>query len=87
MEEVISYLNSLQHNKKRMYIMLDDLIDIFKCSITNDYVVKDIRTISLKKNIHDFIIRGKIIIDSNYIKKEHIEISIYQLRYVYIVDY
>jgi hypothetical protein len=87
MEEIIKYLNSLQHNKKRMYIMLDDLTDIFKCSITNDYVYKDIRTISLKKNIHDFMIKGKIIIDNNYNKKEYIEINIYELRYVYIVDY
>ncbi len=87
MEKIIKYFNSLQHNKKRMYIMLDDLVDIFNCSIVNDCVIKDVRTISLKNDSHDFIINGRIIVDNNYNKKEHIEINIFKLKYVYIVDY
>ena len=87
MDFIIKYLDNLKENNKKTFEILDDLIEKYGCNITKDIVEKDIRTIYLNKNDNNFIIKTKIIIDNNNIKKEIFEIKIYSYYFNFILDY
>lgn len=81
------YFNTLHNDNKKMYEILDDLINIYGCFITNDFLEKDIRTIYIKRLQNNFTIKSKIILNDNYCKKNYIEIHLSSFKFSFITDY
>jgi len=77
MEILNEYLINIYEKKKyRTCTIVDKLLNIFNYTIESDNFENDIRTITLKNHVHNIIIiTSTIILDSNYEKKEYIEIQ------------
>jgi hypothetical protein len=77
METLKEYLVNVYEKKKyRTCTIADKLLNIYNYKIESDIFENDIRTMTLKNNNYNIItIRSTIILDSNYEKKEYIEIQ------------
>ncbi len=90
MNILINYFNKLYNLKdinKKIFEILDDLVEIYGCTILEDYTEKDIRTIILNKNNNKFIIKTHIFIDkNNLIRKNKMEIEILSHNFILILN-
>lgn len=77
METLKEYLVNVYEKKKyRTCAIADKLLNIYNYRIESDNFENDIRNMTLKNNVHNIItITSTIILDSNYDKKEYIEIQ------------